>query len=135
MTNVAENVAKREDNSLAVVNFPTLRSVTQTLGQPQYNIYEMQRLIDYKLPVSSDVMKAVMINPFMWKEYDTRLEKQLQNLARKKAQLSSDITRLQNSRFGKQLQELGRKEAHLSIDIELLQKYRIRALDLKPPMP
>ena len=89
MTNVAENVAKREDISLAFG--PTLRSDTQTLGQPQYDISDMHQLIGYKLPVSSDVMKAVMTNRFMWKEYDTRIEKQLQKLAQKKAAIMTQL--------------------------------------------
>ena len=62
-----------------------------------------------------------MTSRSMWKEYDTRIEKKLQDLARKKAQLSSDI-RLQNSTFGKKIEE-----AHLSRDIELLEKYRLHA--------
>ena len=152
------SVAEREDNFLADVKFPTFGSGTQTLGQPQYDICKMKRLIDFKLPVSSDVMKAVMTNRLMWKEFDTRIEKQLQDLARKKAQVSSDIELLENSTIEKQLQDLARKkaqvssdiellenstimkqlqelslkEARLSIDIEMLEEYRIRALDLKP---
>ena len=87
----------------------------------------MQRLIDYQLPAPSDVMKAIMDNELNWKEYDIRLGKQLQELGRKKGQLSkSKKTKEENA-----LEIEG-----LTNDIKLLQKYRtrIKLLDEGQPL-
>ena len=133
----------------AVVNFaptptPSLPSpftpphgVTQTLGEPSppkykadidknFNVEEMQRLIDYQLPAPSDVMKAVMNKDFSWKEYDTRLGKQLQELGRKKGQLS---------RSKKAKEENAIEIEGLTSDIKLLQKYRTRVKLLDEGQP
>ena len=72
---------------------------TQTLGEPSpvkykadidknFSPEEMLRLMDYKLAPPFNVMKAVMNKELSWKEYDTSLGKQLQDLGRKKGQLS-----------------------------------------------
>ena len=110
------NVAEREDKFLV----------------PQWDTLKMKRLIDFKLPVSSDVMKVVMSGRYMWKEFDRRIEKQLQDLAQKKAQVKSDITRLEKSTIVRELRDLSLYKARLSIDIDMLEEYRKRALDLKP---
>ena len=129
----------------AVVNFaptPTLPSpftppkFTQTLASPpqykadidkNFSPEEIQRLIDYQLPAPSDVMKAVMNNELSWKEYDIRLGKQLQDLGRKKGQLSK-------SKKSKEENALAIDD--LTSDIKLLQKYRtrIKLLDEGQPL-
>ena len=88
---------------------------------------EMVRLIDYQLPAPSDVMKAVMDNELNWKEYDIRLGKQLQELGRKKGQLSK-------SKRAKEKNALAIEG--LTSDIKLLQKYRnrIKLLDEGQPL-
>ena len=128
----------------AVINFaptPTQPSLpspfsppkfTQTLGEPsgkpsppQYNAdidknfspEEMQRLMDYQLFAPSDVMMAVMNNELNWREYDKTLGKQLQDLGRKKGQLSKSK---------KTKEENALAIENLTSDIKLLQKYRTR---------
>ena len=113
---------------------------TQTLADalpspPQYKAdidknfspEEMQRLIDYQLPAPSDVMKAVMNKELTWKEYDTRLAKQLQDLGRKKGHLS---------KTKKSKEENALAIGDLTSDIKLLQKYknRIKMLDEGQPL-
>ena len=82
-----------------------------------FSLDEMQRLIDYQLPAPSDVLKAVMDNELNWKEYDIRLGKQLQDLGRKKGQLSKSK---------KAKEENALEIEGLTSDIKLLQKYRTR---------
>ena len=123
----------------AVINFaptpaPSLPSpftppqFTKTLGQPSPLLYnadidknfsaeEIQRLMDYQLRAPSQVMKAVMDNLLDWKEYDISLGKQLQNLGRKKGQLSK-------SKKAKEENALAIED--FTSDIKLLQKYRTR---------
>ena len=111
---------------------------TQTLGEPSPPKYradidknfspeEIQRLIDYQLPAPSDVMKAVMDNHLVWKEYDKGLGKQLQDLGRKKGQLSKSK---------KTKEENALAIENLTSDIKLLQKYRtrIKLLDEGQPL-
>ena len=88
---------------------------------------EMQRLIDYQLPAPSDVMKAVMDKNLDWKEYDKSLGKQLQDLGRKKGQLSKSK---------KSKEENALAIEGLTSDIKLLQKYRtrIKLLDEGQPL-
>ena len=78
---------------------------------------EILRHMNYQLPAPSDVMKAVMNKELSWKEYDTRLGKQLQDLGRKKGQLS---------RSKKAKEENALEIEGLTSDIKLLQKYRTR---------
>ena len=111
---------------------------TQTLGHPtppkyradidkNFSPEEIQRLIDYQLPAPSDVMKAIMDNHLVWKEYDISLGKQLQNLGRKKGQLSKSK---------KAKEENALEIEGLTSDIKLLQKYRtrIKLLDEGQPL-
>ena len=92
-----------------------------------FSLEEMQRLIDYQLPAPSDVMKAIMDNELNWKEYDIRLGKQLQELGRKKGQLSKSK---------KTKEENALAIEGLTSDIKLLQKYRtrIKLLDEGQPL-
>ena len=109
------NVAEREDKFLV----------------PQWDTCKMKRLIDFKLPVSSDVMKAVMSNRFLWEEFNTRIDKQLQELARKKAQVKSEIEDLEKSTIVRELQDLSLYKARLSIDIDMLKEYLIHVVNMK----
>ena len=119
----------------AVVNFAPTPTLPSPPSPPKYradidknfNPEEMQRLIDYQLPAPSDVMKAVMDNELSWKEYDIRLGKQLQDLGRKKGQLSK-------SKKSKEENALAIED--LTSDIKLLQKYRtrIKLLDEGQPL-
>ena len=89
---------------------------------------EIQRLMDYQLPAPSDVMKAVMENDLMnWKEFDKTLGKQLQDLGRKKGQLSKSK---------KAKEENAPLIDGLTSDIKLIQKYRtrIKLLDEGQPL-
>ena len=112
---------------------------TQTLGEPsplkfyqadidkKFSPEEIQRLMDYQLRAPSQVMKAVMDKVLDWKEYDKSLGKQLQELGRKKGQLS-------NSKKAKEENALAIED--LTSDIKLLQKYRtrIKLLDEGQPL-
>ena len=88
---------------------------------------EMKRLIDFQLPAPSDVMEAVMKNDLNWKEFDKSLGKQLQDLGRKKGQLSK-------SKKAKDENALAIDS--LTNDIKLIQKYRtrIKLLDEGQPL-
>ena len=110
---------------------------TKTLGQPSPLLYnadidknftpnEIQRLMDYQLRAPSQVMKAVMDKLLDWKEYDISLGKQLQNLGRKKGQLSK-------SKKAKEENALAIED--LTSDIKLLQKYRTRIKMLDEGQP
>ena len=115
----------------------TSPSFTQTLtySPPKYRAdidknfspNEIQRLIDYQLSAPSDVMKAVMNKELNWKEYDKSLGKQLQDLGRKKGQLSKSK---------KAKEENASAIDDLTSDIKLLQKYRtrIKLLDEGQPL-
>lgn len=122
-------------NALAAAVVGTAPSLPPPPSPPRYKAdidknfapEEMQRLIDYQLPAPSDVMKAVMNNELNWRDYDVRLGKQLQELGRKKGQLSK-------SKRAKEEKALAIEE--LSSDIKLLQKYRnrIKLLDEGQPL-
>ena len=110
---------------------------TQTLGSPSPVKYkadidknftpdELQRLMDYQLYAPSDVMKAVMDKVLDWKEYDIRLGKQLQDLGRKKGQLSRSKKAKEENAFAIE---------DLTSDIKLLQKYRTRVKLLDEGQP
>ena len=119
----------------AVVNFAPTPTLPGPPTPPKYkadidknfSVDEMQRLIDYQLPAPSDVMKAVMNNELNWKEYDIRLGKTLQDLGRKKGQLSKSK---------KSKEENALAIEGLTSDIKLLQKYRtrIKLLDEGQPL-
>ena len=125
---MTENVAKREDNFPAFVNFEVM-SDKYLQECREYEVQQMQKMQKkYQLSDPSDVMKAVMNKELSWKEYDTRLEKLLQDLGRKKKELLSDIRlveyQIDKTRLGERLSELIYEKMYLSSDIELLQKYR-----------
>ena len=82
--------------------------------------------MDYQLRAPSQVMKAVMDKLLDWKEYDISLGKQLQNLDRKKGQLSK-------SKKAKEENALAIED--LTRDIKLLQKYRTRIKMLDEGQP
>ena len=98
---------------------------TETSSSPNYRAdidknfsrEEMLRLIDYQLPAPSDVLKAVMKNDLDWKEFEKSLVKQLQDLDRKKGQLSKSK---------KTEEENALAIDNLTSDIKLLQKYWMR---------
>ena len=112
---------------------------TQTLGEPsplkfyqadidkKFSPEEIQRLMDYQLRAPSQVVKAVMDKVLDWKEYDKSLGKQLQELGRKKGQLSKSK---------KAKEENALEIEGLTSDIKLLQKYRtrIKLLDEGQPL-
>ena len=108
---------------------------TETITPPKYKAdidkkftsEEMKRLIDYQLPAPSDVMEAVMKNDLNWREFDKSLGKQLQDLGRKKGQLSKSK---------KTKDENALAIDNLTNDIKLIQKYRtrIKLLDEGQPL-
>ena len=109
---------------------------TETITPPKYYTgdidknftpEEIQRLTDYQLPPPTQVMKAVMDKLLDLKEYDKSLAKQLQDLGRKKGQLSKSK---------KTKEENAVAIEGLNSDIKLLQKYkqRIKLLDDGQPL-
>ena len=129
-----KNVAKRKDFP-TVPYFPTVIECAKQLEQHkqlEYTKCQMNRLIDFQLPVSSDVIKAVICNRSMWNEYVARIKKQLENLNREKAQVSNEIEQLENSKVFKQLEDLSLYKTRLSCNIEMLHQKNRDLHDLIP---
>ena len=77
----------------------------------------MQKLIDYKLPPPSQILKSHLDGSINIDDYDKGIGKKLQNLGRKKGTLSKT----------KKMRDKNEEQIHgLTEDIKLLQKYRKR---------